>query len=60
MNRDEIYFFGLFTIINVLFVVMLYGLYRWFIHKNRIESIRIRKELLHSEDSSSKKKKEKK
>ena len=60
MNRDEIYFFGSFIIINILFVVMLYGLYRWFVHKNRIESISIRKELLHSEDSSSKKKKEKK
>lgn len=54
MNRDEIYFFGFMSVVTVIVIMMIYGLYRWTIRKNRIESIHEQIELLHSNDSSSK------
>lgn len=54
MLTDEIYFFGLIAIITLLLMVIVFWLYRLYIEKNRIEAIREQKELLHSDDYSSK------
>lgn len=52
MLNDEIYFFGLLITGAVIVFSALYGVNRWYIRKNRIESIHEQKELLHSDDSS--------
>lgn len=53
MLNDEIYFFGLLIIGAVIVFSALYSVYRWYVRKNRMESIRELKELSHSDDSSS-------
>ena len=54
MFKDEIYFFVLIALITIVCMVVVFWLYRWTIRKNRIELIQEQKELLHSDDSSSK------
>lgn len=53
MLNDEIYFFGLLIIGVVIVIIAMYGVNRWYMRKNRIESIHEQKELSKSNGSHS-------
>lgn len=54
MLNDEIYLFALLVIGAVIVFGALHGVNRWYVRKNRLESIHEQKELSHADDPSPK------